>query len=58
MSGKEKKLSINVSISILFNYLSTFSTRIVAGELTTESLRLRASISGSSRGFEDADVAN
>jgi hypothetical protein len=39
------------------NYLRTFKTRIVAGELTTESFRLRASISGSSRGFDEADVA-
>lgn len=39
--------------------LKTFNTRIVAGELTTDSfLFLAASTSGgSSRGFEDADVA-
>ena len=43
---------------LIIVYLKTFNTRIVAGELTTESLRLRASISGSSRGFEEADVAN
>lgn len=30
---------------------------MVAGELTTESFLLRASISGSSRGFDDAEVA-
>jgi hypothetical protein len=30
---------------------------MVAGELTTESFRLRASISGSSRGFDEAEVA-
>jgi len=40
-------------------HLKTFKTRIVAGELTTDSFRLRAaSISGgSSRGLEDAEVA-
>ena len=39
--------------------LKTFSTRMVAGELTTDSfLFLAASTSGgSSRGFEDAEVA-
>lgn len=38
--------------------LKTFSTRIVAGELTTDSLRLAERISdGSSRGLLDADVA-
>lgn len=41
-------------------YLNTFNTRIVAGELTTDSfLFLAASTSGgSSRGFDDADVAS
>lgn len=39
-------------------YRNTFSTRIVAGELTTDSLRLFGrSIGGSSRGLLDADVA-
>lgn len=40
------------------NYLKTFSTRMVAGELTTESLRLPSLFcGGSSRGLLDADVA-
>lgn len=40
-------------------YLITFSTRIVAGELTTESLRLPSvrCCGGSSRGLLDAEVA-
>jgi hypothetical protein len=39
--------------------LKTFSTRMVAGELTTDSFRFRAASTsgGSSRGFDDADVA-
>lgn len=43
----------------IFTYRNTLRTRIVAGELMTESFRfLAASISGgSSLGFEDADVA-
>jgi hypothetical protein len=42
----------------LKNHLNTFSTRMVAGELTTDSLRFRASISGgSSLGLLEADVA-
>lgn len=40
------------------NYLKTFNTRIVAGELTTDSFRLSDFVSGgSSRGLLDADVA-
>lgn len=38
--------------------LKTFSTRIVAGELTTDSLRfVDRSSGGSSRGLLEADVA-
>lgn len=37
-------------------YRITFRTRIVAGELTTDSLRL-TDFGGSSRGLLDADVA-
>lgn len=51
-----QKLSVltfgNVSI-----YRRTFSTRIVAGELTTDSLRFGPTTGGSSRGLLDADVA-
>lgn len=36
---------------------STFKTRIVAGELTIDSLRFRASSGGSSRGLLDPDIA-
>lgn len=35
----------------------TFRTRIVAGELTTDSLRFGPATGGSSRGLLDADVA-
>lgn len=38
-------------------YRKTFSTRIVAGELTTDSLRFGPTTGGSSRGLLDADVA-
>lgn len=48
-----------VILPVFQTHRSTLRTRIVAGELMTESFRFRAaSISGgSSLGFEDADVA-
>lgn len=45
-------------LEILTNYLKTFNTRIVAGELTTDSFLLSDFVSGgSSRGLLDAEVA-
>jgi hypothetical protein len=57
---KERKIDNNLAkvLAQIIDYLNTFNTRIVAGELTTDSFRFLASTSGgSSRGLEEAEVA-
>jgi hypothetical protein len=57
MSTKENRQTKTFS-DTSEHYLNTFNTRIVAGELTTDSFRFLASTSGgSSRGLEEAEVA-